>query len=100
MENRLWLVVARDNDLFGFLIFLVRAVNKSKASERVKNEYQQQGWGMPTGVEAYHLPTFRGKQDALQVCKLIDPSPHVEQRANEQQQARRVITLEDGEHSL
>jgi hypothetical protein len=97
MESRLWLVIARDNTLPCFLIFLVRAVSNIKARERVKKEYQKQGWGTPTDVDAYRLPTFRGNQDALQVCKLFDPSPQAEQPTNEQPKAGRVITLADEE---
>lgn len=71
----MWIVIARDNDVPGYLVFYVRATCNLLARERIKEEYKKQGWGKPADVDAYAIPHFRGNQDAKQICRVLDARP-------------------------
>jgi len=75
MNDNVWLVIVRDEEIPGYNVYLVRRSSALLARERVKEEYQAQGWGTPERLGAYRLPAFRGKQNALQLCKLLDLKP-------------------------
>lgn len=79
--DKTWIVTFFDNDVNGYMVFIVRRVtNALMARKTIVEEFKRQGWGDIDldKVDAYSVQ-FRGNENVRQMCKLYAPQETKEQ---------------------